>query len=683
MNDDARGLRPKAPQAGFGSGKAEHTLQMKQGVAFIAVLYLLISVIPSRADQQAGDMGASAGNSALSKFGSPEGIRENLAAPITGGASMKTLDGTVSFNAQVICPASSKYMEILAQPSGSGDLSAVVVAQDINLDGTNDYSYTVPVPVSGICGNGLISCTGGTWENCSYYKWIADARGRVGLEPASISQLGGCYCINASCGTDLFWNNPSVILKDLGGGAAAAVQAVNPGYAITDARIDNTVITYYGQDTSRCSQIAGSSGSNAPGQFFSGGLSDGNLLAARETEIAAQMGNPDSYYNLITRSSAARDTQGDYNSCSITRSITVQTVASCPVSVSRYMDTIRKCIIPANDYTPRIISTGRGGGGCYFSAAIAPAGGDGLYIGNHLCGDPSGGIVKNARIIITCGGAQKIIYTAEYQTATLPACPSHDQTFVQGYYYTAAAGSIDCGYYAGAAPFNGDVCTLEATQQDILAETINNQCTTYEADAKCRIKEEKVDSVFTMKNFSPTALIPISTCKTFTGFEEHNVCKEWWKKDRVYFCERPRTFDFDDAKRRVDSIYSTTKESSGTLTFTDQRKDGGAWTTEGRSLQLGSAAPQTAAACDQACKTRRPRTDTSAGTSGTTAQYRRSTGSYEFFYRKCISGSCPAEAGEEIVESCRCISEFAEAASIMAAMDAASHDLICSSGVKQ
>ncbi|MDD5532974.1 MAG: hypothetical protein PHC52_09280 [Syntrophales bacterium] len=657
---------------------------MKRDIIFLAVLYLFSSAmaIPARAVQRAGDAGSAEGNRALAGFGSAEGIRDNLAAPIAGGAAMKTLDGSASFNAQVICPASIRYMEVTAQPAAGGDLSTVVISQDTNLDGAVDYSYTVPFSVSGICGNGLISCTGGTWEDCTYYGWTADARGRISLEESSISRLGGCYCINSSCGLNLFWRNAGSILKDIGGGAASAVQAVSPGYAITDARIEGTVIAYYGQDTSRCSQIPGNSGSSFPERFYSGGTSDGYLLEAKEAEFASQEGNPDSYYNLITRSSAAQNTQGDYASCNIVRNMTVQTLTDCPVAESRFMDTIRKCIITADGYTPRVISTGRGGGGCYFSASISPAGGDALYIGNHLCGDPSGGIVKNARIIITCGGVQKIIYTAEYKTAQFPECASNNQNFVQGYYYTASSNSIDCSHYAGALPVNGDTCALDPEQRDVLTETADNQCAAYESDPKCRLKEEKTDSVFTVKNFSPTALIPLSTCRNYAGIESHTVCGDWWKKERVYLCERSRPFDFSDAKKRVDSIYASAGESSGTMTFTDKRKTGNTWAEEGRSLQLGWASSATADKCDKACKTRRPAANASAGTSGTAADYRKSIESQEYFYRKCVSGMCPAEAGEEIVKACRCITEFAEAASIMSALDAAGRDLICSTGVK-
>ncbi len=634
--------------------------------------------------QDGNSAGTTLGNAALGKFGSKEGVSQNIATPLTSADKpMTTLDGTGSFNAQLLCPSSNRFLDVLIQPAGTGDIATVFIAQDLDMNNSADYSYTVPFSVSGICANGLIGCQAGTWINCTYWKWVADSSARVRLAPTGLNELGGCYCINNSCGNALVWNDLSILLRDIGGGAAAAIQAVNPKYAITDAKIVDAQITYYGQSTMLCSQVGSASGSSTPEVFFAGGRSEAGLLGAKDAEVTAQQNDPGSYYNLITQSSAAQNSQGDYNSCSLIRNIAVQTVTVCP-NRSQYMDTIQKCGITPNDYTPMILSTGRGGAGCYFTASIAPSGGDSLSIGNGLCGDPGDTIVKNARIIYRCGGIQHIIYSSEYQTAQFPACPSSDQVFVQGYYYTAAAGSIDCSYYPGAVPFSGNLCTLDAVQQDILTETVNNQCTTYESDSRCRLRQEKVDGVFTMNNYSPTSLTPFSTCKTFTGVEAHSVCKDWWRKDRSYFCKRDESFNFDDAKRRVDTIAGSAQNNSGTLTYTDTRKNAdGSWVTDQSSIDLGSMGTGSYGTCDQACKTRKPRANTQAGMSGTTTQYQKNSVSYDFYYRKCNEGVCAAGAGEEIIKACQCMSEFAEAASLMSAMDGASKDLICSSGERK
>ena len=85
--------------------------------------------------------------------------------------------------------------------------------------------------------------------------------------------------------------------------------------------------------------------------------------------------------------------------------------------------------------------------------------------------------------------------------------------------------------------------------------------------------------------------------------------------------------------------------------------------------------------CVKVCKIRDPKTDTQAGMSGTTADYRTGTSGYDIFYKKCSSGLCPLDtvAGEELLADCACPDDFAEAASIMSALEEASKDILCSS----
>jgi hypothetical protein len=193
-----------------------------------------------------------------------------------------------------------------------------------------------------------------------------------------------------------------------------------------------------------------------------------------------------------------------------------------------------------------------------------------------------------------------------------------------------------------------------------------------------------VDGVVTIDNYTATALSPFSTCRDFNGVESHSICRDWWRKDRVYLCERDGDWNFDDTKRRVNSIYSSADSSSGNMYYTDLRKnEDGSWTTEGNTVSLGSIEEGSFGNCDRACKTRRKKADTQAGMSETTAQYQKDVTSYDFLYRKCNDDTCPAGPGEEIIESCRCLNEFTGAASLMSTLDSAGKDLICSSGVRR
>ena len=647
----------------------------------VLALVLLAGSAHSAFAQDAVQAGSDLGSAVLQKYGSPEGIQTGISMPMTSSNTpMQTLDRSKSFSAQLACPSSSRFLEVLIQPSGTGDIATLLVSQDLDMDGSIDYSYSVPFPVSGICANGVIGCTPGTWENCAYWQWTVDASARISLAVVDRTALGGCYCVNTACGNGLAWTDLAILLKDLGGGVVGAVQAVNPKYAVTDARITDTEITYYGQGTGSCSR--NENPSYSPESYYTGGLSGAALTNAKDTEVTFERSDPGSFYNLIAQSQAAQNNQGTFRSCSIVRNVTIRKETACPQADSQYLAALDKCVITANDYTPRLFSTGGGGSGCYFSVYLVPAGGTGLYISNDLCGDPWGGIGKNARIIYTCGGAQHILYTSENLAITLPACPTNDERFIQGYYYTTSFDSIDCSHYPNTAPFNGNSCIADPVRQDILDESVDDQCTAFEADTKCNLNRETVDNVVTVNNYLSTGLVPLTSCRDFAGFASHTVCRDWWKKDRVYFCETDAAWNFDGTKKRIDSIYTTTDYSSRTMYYTDLRKtDDSTWTTEAKAVQIGNVGNDALASCDQACKTRKPKADTQAGLSDTTTQYRNDVTSYDFLYRKCDGGVCPAGPDEEIVKSCQCLNDFAEATAVISALDAAGKDLICDGGV--
>ena len=195
---------------------------------------------------QAADSSA---QQAQGHFGSSGAIQQNAVNPLIGGGPLSTVDGTKQSTVQISCPASDKFLTVLIAPAATNDLSMVNIYQDADLDGNVEYSYTLPFPVSGVCANGVISCDPGTWANCNYYQWISDTNGHVSMaNTGSITSLGGCYCINNSCGNNLVWINLNNILKDIGGGIVGAVQAQKPQYTISSVNIDGTTISYTGQD---------------------------------------------------------------------------------------------------------------------------------------------------------------------------------------------------------------------------------------------------------------------------------------------------------------------------------------------------------------------------------------------------------------------------------------------------
>jgi len=651
-----------------------------------ALCLLILCLIPASAfPDNAGQAGSALGNTVLQRFGSPEGVNQAIAAPFTSSdMPMRTLDGAKSFSAQLLCPSSRKFIEVIIQPTSSGDLSSVIINQDIDMDGNTDNVFSVPFPVSGICANGVISCDAGTWGNCRYFRWEADSSARIGLVATAISNLGGCYCINASCGNNLAQGNMTTVLKDLGGGVAGAVQAVNRKFAVTDVKQEGPVITYYGEDSGQCSRNPGTYGSTSPEQYYNPG-SDSGLAGAKDMDRISQSNDPESYYSLITNSQAAQVEQGDFRPCPIIRNILVTTVMHCS-SPGDALDTpSNSCAINDLGPYPRTLKTHDGGGsaGCYFPqpGGVSSFGGA-IDIGNALCGDPHGGVVKNARIRYRCGGSESIVYSSEYQTATI-TCPSGDLEWIEGWYYASNVNHIDCPEGYTDALCNGLCCRKPADMSDIVEEVEDNRCRAYESDSLCRLRDEKVDGVYTINNFVSTTLQPFRSCRTFTGHVANEVCRDWWRKDRTYFCKTSNPYNFDDTKKRLDSIQGSVSGSSRTLAYTDLRKNtDGSWSRDSVSTPLGSAMQNSSqGACDLACKTRKIKADTQAGKMGNKSQYQINTASYDFFYRLCRDGICPQGEGEEVVIGCGCLNGFNEATAVLSVLDAAGKDLTCTTGV--
>ena len=146
--------------------------------------------------------GSAAAQSALTQFGSRDLANRNISQPMTSPTTlMRTVDGSQSFQANLTAPASAKFLELFIQPAGTGDLQKVMISQDLDTDGAFDYVYNLSRPVSGVCGNGYIACDPATWNHCQYFKWAAGPDGKIADVAASITDLGGCYCINSSCGS--------------------------------------------------------------------------------------------------------------------------------------------------------------------------------------------------------------------------------------------------------------------------------------------------------------------------------------------------------------------------------------------------------------------------------------------------------------------------------------------------
>ena len=113
------------------------------------------------------------------KSSDSEAITSNYLTPGLANQPVSTVDKSRSFTPNLACQESTTMLELLVQPGASGDITHLSIAQDKDLNGSFDTNLTVPVPVSGICANGIMSCDQGTWNNCRSFQWDVAASGDV------------------------------------------------------------------------------------------------------------------------------------------------------------------------------------------------------------------------------------------------------------------------------------------------------------------------------------------------------------------------------------------------------------------------------------------------------------------------------------------------------------------------
>ncbi|BBD02463.1 hypothetical protein YGS_C2P0477 [Sphingobium sp. YG1] len=153
--------------------------------------------------QTAQDRARAAAAAARAKSADSDALLGNYVTPGLAGQAITTVDTKKTFTPNLACQKSATLLELLAQPSATGDIGTLSISRDSDLDGSFDEALTVPVPTSGICANGIISCAPGSWDACRFFRWDTSTSGALKLSQVELTDLAGCYCVNNSCGSNL------------------------------------------------------------------------------------------------------------------------------------------------------------------------------------------------------------------------------------------------------------------------------------------------------------------------------------------------------------------------------------------------------------------------------------------------------------------------------------------------
>ena len=676
----------------------------------------------------------SLGSTFQGTYGSQAGIQQNVSNPMTSSnTQMTTLDKSKSFNAQLTCPSSKAFLTVLAPPSGTGDLMNVTILEDLNMDGNIEYNYAVSQPIAGVCANGFISCDAGTWNNCAAYQWIADSTGKVTAAASLLTDLGGCYCINQSCGSNLVWNNLGEVLKDLGGGIVGAIQSSNPQLAISNVSTDGPSIYYYGQQSGGCSSAGGGAGTSTPQQYYSNPAS---ISSDAQSLALTQQSDPTSYYSMLSNAQKASTGNVQVQQCSIYRPL------QCSGVLPGYTDNVTDnclsletntdCLL--EDETVDGVQTMRDGASTGLNPLapscdsvtiqqIAPCSGFSGSInwpGSHFLRFVGKGnqilvqFISDTCMCVTSTGVINLPLGATASGSTNDISFYQDSR-AQTIRIVGKGGSLDfydqSGTYEGSVTLTGATIsgtasfnssgscspfTIYGSADQLYFQTANCGSYALNITSNCPLgsqyacisrSQSDVMSGATVNGTNYTC--PIDTSNggdqiCYTSPTTDTVCPDFLEKDRTYYCTSSASFDFSGVQKRVANVTATAANNGSSMYYQDLTPDAsGTWTTTDVNSNL--PAQDTVPDCELACKTEKAVTDSQTSILGSTStnasQYQQNnTQSEAFYYKTCVNGVCPVGAGETIVEDCQCIDDFGEAAGVMQSMRMAGQDMICSDG---
>jgi len=631
---------------------------------------LAISFSSSASAQTMEQRAHTAADASRAKTSDSDALQQNYVTPGLAGQQISTVDNSHTFTPNIACQKTATMLEVLVQPSGTGDLGRVTIARDTDLDGMVDTTSNLPVPVSGICANGVVSCQPGSWNGCSFYRWDVDAAKALKLTSVDMTKLAGCYCINNSCGTNLAWGNMASVLRDLGGGMIGALTTADPRYGVAEAVIDGPAIRYVGAQSTACS-----SDPALPQTAYRS-----NPTAISGDAAAAAASN--SVFQMVQASSAAVGKAQETRSCTIERQVTVASAA--------YDD-----IVSASGSLLGVSSCGNG-------CRLYRVGGTGN------CNDPPATFtlqftaskpdrIVSARIvdIQTADWLQARVNGTPVASAgkrpwltnALPAgdCgvgdnysayPNYDFTGV----LKQGSASVDARIRATGSHKSGYLeIEVQVDTSCETSEQLINLCAGYASDANCHLLSENVDGVDTFRNEVGTGLTPLPQTRLFGN----DVCtvslsRDFFLRTRQYRCEVDTgSMPEPDLSRGAYIIDHSTE----TLLADRTRQSDGSFATSTRAFSLPDRG--SVPACEPVCKTRAPTANNEAAIDGVVGAKQNVPTGYDTFFHACTADNqCPAGPGEEIVSGCGCLDDFPEAVVMMQTVRLAGADLVCTGSVQ-
>ena len=633
----------------------------------------LVTMLPGLGQAQSmEDRARAAAGASRARTSDSDALRQNYITPGLAGQPITTIDTSRRFNPRLSCQKSATLMEVLIQPSGTGDIGTVQIARDLDLDGTVDSRSTLPVPVSGICANGIISCAPGTWTQCRSFRWDTDAAHNLKLSASQMTELAGCYCINDSCGANLVWGNLPSVLGDLGGGMIGALTTADPRIGVAQAQIDGPMIRYVGAQTTAC----------ATDQALPQTAYRASPAPLAGDAVAAAAGNH--VFQLLSSSPTGLGKAQQLRHCTIERRMTV-----AKMSLAEIIDRTAggyKTVTNGGQvdfYVGSPVDDGIRGGACsLFDFRMTLHVGAADHISAARLAELAGDDWAQLRVdgVLVASGETPWTGTGLppgkcEMKRTFHAYPDIDLKPL------LTPGDHEIWFRLGVAD-GGDGYARVHIDTDGgcgATEQLVDGCTSLAADRQCHLDSEWVDGVQTFRNGINTGLTPLRQTRVLgTDACPVQVTRDFFLRDRTYACALD-----NDAMPEPDLSRGAyiLDHSTETLLADRTRQADGSYA--GTSRPFGLPDRGAVPACEPICKTRKASMNTAAAPAGVVGAQQNVPASYDSFYHACSSDNvCPVGDGEELVAACGCLDDFPEAVAMMQTVRLAGADLVCTGEVR-
>ncbi|WP_447725633.1 hypothetical protein [Sphingomonas koreensis] len=619
------------------------------------------------AAQSVEDRARAAAAAARARSADSDALQRNYVALGLAGQPITTVDNKRSFVPRLMCQKTATLMEVLVQPSGTGDLTSVQIARDTDFDGTVDSRSSLPVPVSGICANGVIACQPGTWSQCRNFRWSVDADRNLKLSEVQLGELAGCYCINNSCGANLAWGNLSSVLGDLGGGMVGALTTADSRIGVARAVVEGPMIRYVGAQATSCS--------SDPALPQTAYRANPALLAG-DAQAAASSNR---VFQMLAGSPAGFGKAQQLRHCTIERQVQVVKSGIDEIiqrtaggyATSRQGNQVDFLLGSPADNSLK-------GGRCsLFDFRMT------LHVGEadritratlaHLYADDWAQLRIDNVLLYSGPGAWSSMGLPPAKCERNGAFHANPGTDLKRH---LTPGSHEIWLRVAVADGGEAMAQIHIEVDDSCrsVEQLVDRCSALASDRKCRLDSELVDGIQTFRNGVNTGLRPLPQSRQFgTSSCPVELKREFFVKDRTYRCEVDSTALPQPDLRRGAYIIDRSTE---TMLADRVAVPGGRHAESTRPFRMPDrgAVP----ACEPICKTRAPKINDAAAPQGVVASRQNNPASYDTFYHSCSAGNvCPRGPGEEVVSACGCLDDFPEAVVMMQTVRLAGADLVC------